>query len=63
MCVCVCVCEGEYIGDMALLGQDDWAKSTCFELPPDEVDTSADVTEIKVTADRLSYVVALQVRS
>ena len=30
--------EGDYIGDMALLKEDDWAKSTCFHFPPAEVD-------------------------
>lgn len=41
---------------MSSVGVGEWLR----QLPPDEVDTSDDITEIKVTADRLSYVVALQ---
>ena len=30
--------DGDYIGDMALLSEHDWAKSTCFHFPPEQVD-------------------------
>ena len=26
--------DSEYIGDMAILGERDWASSTCFHFPP-----------------------------
>ena len=52
--------EGDYIGDMALLSEADWAVSTCFHLPPAEVDDSDEPTEIMVTADAMHYVVVLQ---
>ena len=26
--------DGDYVGDMAILGDEDWANSTCFHFPP-----------------------------
>jgi len=52
--------DGDYIGDLAILGEDDWAMSTCFHLPPHEVDTVPDRTEIKVSTMSHSFVVVLQ---
>lgn len=51
--------EGEYLGDMALLGEKDWAKSTCFHFPPSE-DKSGHPTEIRAAACPMSFVVVLQ---
>ena len=51
--------DGDYIGDMALLSEHDWAKSTCFHFPPEQVDDQQEDTEIQVTPHPMSYVVAL----
>jgi hypothetical protein len=51
--------QGDFIGDMALVGEMDWAKSTCFNFTPSEVDGEKEATEIKVSPYQDSYVVAL----
>lgn len=48
---------GDYIGDLALLGDEGWASSTCFNLG--YVD-SKDPVEIQVTPCPNEYVIALQ---
>jgi hypothetical protein len=44
---------------MALVNELNWAKSTCFNFPPNEVDDDKEFTEIRVTPFQDSYVVAL----
>lgn len=56
--------EGDYIGDISILGKDDqvlndWASSTCFNFPP--IGTN-ERTEIRVTTEN-DYVVALELRA
>ena len=51
--------EGDFIGDMALVGEMNWAKSTCFNFPPKEVDEDREFTELRVTPYQESYVVCL----
>jgi hypothetical protein len=49
--------DGDYVGDMAILGYPDWADSTCFHFPPNKSD---ELTEIRVQACPAEYVVVLQ---
>ena len=48
-------CEGDYIGDMALLGVRDWAQSTRFSF----YEADPEPTEIQVTAKLSTFVVVL----
>ena len=40
--------EGDFLGDMALLGKTDWSLSTCLHLVPSEADGKG-LTEIQVS--------------
>ena len=51
--------EGDYIGDMAILGEQDWAKSTCFRFAPQAAEE--DPTEIQVSTFPNEYVIVLTV--
>jgi hypothetical protein len=55
MCVCVCVFWGQFFGDMAILGEKDWAESTCFNFLPQD---TKEHTEIMATP--LDYVVTIK---
>jgi len=52
--------QGEFIGDMAILGDEDWANSTCFHLQPSDSD---EPTEISVCTAPHEYVVVLELRA
>ena len=49
--------NGDYVGDMAILGFPDWADSTCFHFPPNQSD---ELTQIRVQACPAEHVVVLQ---
>jgi len=49
--------DGDYVGDMAILGDEDWANSTCFHFPPADTDEN---TEIQIKTYPNEYVVVLQ---
>jgi len=52
--------EGDFIGDMGLVGEEDWAMTTCFNFPPAQVDAYPERTEIKVCTHSTSFVVVLE---
>ena len=51
--------EGDYIGDMAILGERDWAKSTCLHLDATHDDENIEIS-VKVKHE---YVVVLQLHA
>ena len=48
---------GQFVGDMAILGEKDWAESTCFNFRPQN---TGENTEIKVQPLKDDYIVAIQ---
>ena len=43
----------DFIGDMGLVGEEDWAMTTCFNFPPAQVAANPERTEIKVPVARV----------
>jgi hypothetical protein len=54
--------EGDFFGEMTLLGEEDWATSACFDFPLHELESS-ELTEIQVQSFPLSYLVCLQLKA
>ena len=51
--------HGDFIGDIAVLGNNDWGSSTCFNLEPNK---TGEEVEISVRAHEMSFVIVLELR-
>ena len=54
--------EGDYLGDMIIMGETDWATSTHLHLDPAPDDKPVEPTEIRVTTEK-HFVVVLQLHA